>query len=641
MRSLETRSTDIEVRSVIEVLRASVIVLAIAHVATLGVLTVDLRRPRPMGAWAAGMLSIGAAVAGTAFATSHAPVPSVVLAALAATGFLVGYLIVGRHELRPAGVAAWSTFVLMTAAASLWGAHFVATIPVSTLTRGLAWTAVVLVVISAPSALVQIREAWEPLIRTGWRRSPDVERFDLESFPIVSIHVPCHAEPPELVIGTLDRLARLDYPAFEVLVIDNNTTDPELWRPVAAHCAALGPRFRFLHVENITGAKAGALNWALPHTRPDATLIGVVDADYHVEPDWLRRTVGQFQDPTVGFVQCPHAYRDYVNSRFCRMANWEYAVFFAAGMVSLDHHGAGLTVGTMSLIRRAALQDAGGWAEWCLTEDSELSIRIHALGYRSVYLNEPLGRGLIPETFAGYRQQRFRWTYGPVQELRRHLRLFLPGRLARTSRLSWRQRVHHANHGLDVALVGVRTLAVPLGALVGLTMIIRREAVMLPLELWLASTAILVGSLLVRWLTYRHLLNATLRQALGGAFAYLALTHVITIASLTALVGRDVPWRRTAKAKPRSSGRAALQSVRTELLLGLTSWATGATMVAINRQGGVATMLAIGLVVQGATYLAAPAITVIADRELRQVDQQVPNHDPHADTVPCDEHAAA
>ena len=74
----------------------------------------------------------------------------------------------------------------------------------------------------------------------------------------MSVQVPTHAEPPDVVIATLDRLATLDYPNFEVLVIDNNTSDPHLWQPVRDHCDELGDRFRFLHVEGITGAKAGA-----------------------------------------------------------------------------------------------------------------------------------------------------------------------------------------------------------------------------------------------------------------------------------------------------------------------------------------------------------------------------------------------
>lgn len=100
--------------------------------------------------------------------------------------------------------------------------------------------------------------------------------------------------------------------------------------------------------------------------------------------------------------------RDFEGSEYLRRCSWEYAYFFATGMVSRNERDAALTVGAMSVIRRRALEDAGGWAEWCLTEDSELAIRIHALGYSSVYLTQVLGRGLIPETFARYRKQRFR-----------------------------------------------------------------------------------------------------------------------------------------------------------------------------------------------------------------------------------------
>ena len=105
------------------------------------------------------------------------------------------------------------------------------------------------------------------------------------------------------------------------------------------------------------------------------------------------------------------------------------------------------------------------------------------------------GKRAHPRDLRGLRRQRFRWTYGPVQELRRHLRLFLPRPFARDSRLDWRQRVHHANHGLDVALVGVRTLAVPIGALAGASMLVQHERVGMPFALWLAATAMLVGTL--------------------------------------------------------------------------------------------------------------------------------------------------
>ena len=99
-----------------------------------------------------------------------------------------------------------------------------------------------------------------------WRRAQARPLRSAAHYPLVSIHVPTHNEPPLMVMQTLNALARLDYPNFEVIVLDNNTADESLWRPVASHCAALGPRFRFFHIDNVKGFKAGALNKALELT---------------------------------------------------------------------------------------------------------------------------------------------------------------------------------------------------------------------------------------------------------------------------------------------------------------------------------------------------------------------------------------
>jgi cellulose synthase/poly-beta-1,6-N-acetylglucosamine synthase-like glycosyltransferase len=126
----------------------------------------------------------------------------------------------------------------------------------------------------------------------------------------VSIHVPACNEPPELLCETLDALAALDYPDFEVVVVDNNTVDDSVWRPVEAHCARLGPRFRFFHVASLAGFKAGALNFALARTAADAEIVAVIDADYVVRPEWLRDLVPAFGNARTGVVQAPQDYRD-------------------------------------------------------------------------------------------------------------------------------------------------------------------------------------------------------------------------------------------------------------------------------------------------------------------------------------------
>jgi hypothetical protein len=278
----------------------------------------------------------------------------------------------------------------------------------------------------------------------------------------------------------------------------------------------------------------------------------------------------------------------------------------------------------MSVVRRTALADAGGWAEWCLTEDSELAIRVHELGYRSVYLREPFGWGLIPDTFDGYRTQRFRWTYGPVQELRHHWRGFLPARLGGADRLSRAQRIHHANHGLDVAIIGIRLLSWPLALAAGASLVLHHEHVSVPFELWLAATALLVSGLVIRWLQYCRVTGATLPGAIGAIVAYQALGYTIAMASLRAVLGRPAAWHRTdkfRKARRLSRGLATTvtESAIAAVLLG------GAFVLIGYTRGGLATMLAIGLGVQGLGFACTPVVALIAEHALvsRRVDARL------------------
>jgi cellulose synthase/poly-beta-1,6-N-acetylglucosamine synthase-like glycosyltransferase len=541
--------------------------------------------------------------------------PCLVAGALLTCG-ACGYA-AARPALRGAGAAVWIVWLVFGATGALWGLSFLSSLHLSAVTMSLVWVGVGLGALTVPSAIVTTREGWEPLLRSRWDRPRDALLRVPPRQPRVSIHLPCHSEPPHIVIATLNRLAALDYANFEVLVVDNNTSDPRLWEPVRDHCDELGDRFRFFHIDGITGAKAGALNWALRRTDPAAELIGVVDADYQVEPHWLVGIVGYFDDPRMGFVQCPHAYRDFEHSRFGRWANSEYSVFFNAGMVSLNEHNAGLTVGTMSLIRRQALVQAGGWAEWCLTEDSELAIRVHAAGYDSVYLTEPYGRGLIPDTFAAYRRQRFRWTFGPVQEIRRHWRLFLPRWAGATpSRLSRAQKLHHANHGIDVLAVGLRALSVPIAGAVATSMLVHHEHVPVPVELWAASTSVLISSLILRYLVYTRVAGATMLEAVGGTVAFAALSLVITIASLKSALGCRAAWHRTGKFATTRRGLAVLHQVKSETVAALACTVGAVLLVAFAPLGGVITMLAIALLMQAAALFAAALVAVTADRAL-------------------------
>jgi cellulose synthase/poly-beta-1,6-N-acetylglucosamine synthase-like glycosyltransferase/exo-beta-1,3-glucanase (GH17 family) len=245
--------------------------------------------------------------------------------------------------------------------------------------------------------------------------------------PKVSIHIPAYREPPEMLKATLDAVSRLTYPNFECILIVNNTPDPAMTEPVEEHCRTLGDRFKFLNIQKLEGFKAGALRVAMTHTAPDAEIIGIIDADYAVTPDWLSDLVPVFADPKVGLVQAPQDHRDGDRSPLHQVMNGEYAGFFDIGMVQRNEHNAIIVHGTMCLIRRAAMDEAGGWSSDTICEDTDLGLTIIELGWQSHYTNRRYGYGLLPDTFESFKKQRDRWAAGGFQIVKKHWRRFLPG----------------------------------------------------------------------------------------------------------------------------------------------------------------------------------------------------------------------
>ena len=245
--------------------------------------------------------------------------------------------------------------------------------------------------------------------------------------PKVSIHIPAYMEPPEMLKATLDAVARLTYQNFECIIVINNTPSPAMWEPVEEHCRALGERFRFINAPRLDGYKAGALRLAMAQTAADAEIIGIIDSDYAVAPDWLSDLVPAFADPEVGLVQAPQDHRDGDRSPLHHVMNGEYAGFFDVGMVQRNETNAIIVHGTMCLIRRAALEEAGGWSSDTICEDTDLGLTILEQGWVAHYTNRRYGRGLLPDTFEAYKKQRDRWASGGFQIVKKHWRAFLPG----------------------------------------------------------------------------------------------------------------------------------------------------------------------------------------------------------------------
>jgi exo-beta-1,3-glucanase (GH17 family) len=445
-----------------------------------------------------------------------------------------------------------------------------------------------------------------------WRRCPRLAPAAAGAvLPKVSIHIPVCNEPPHMVRQTLDALARLDYPDFEVLVIDNNTDDPALWEPVAEHCARLGARFRFFHLGRWLGFKAGALNFALRETAADAEIIAVLDSDYVVQPDWLRCTAPQFAEPRVGIVQSPQDYRDAGEGRFKRLMFWEYAGFFHIGMVTRNERNAIIQHGTMTLIRAAALREAGGWAEWCIVEDAELGLRLFRHGWQAVYSSRSFGRGVMPDDFSAWCRQRFRWSYGAMQICRRHASaLFSPF----NGELTPGQRWHFITGWMPWVgdALGLFFLLVGLAWSVGL--IVAPMRVEFPIAAFMLPSIGLFGLRLAQLLVlYRARVPCPLPDRLGAAVAGLALSHTIAIAVWKGLLTRGAPFRRTPKMRAAPALVRGLWMARAEFALGLlTLGAMTGVGVAHHMATPEARLWCLVLLTQSLPYAASVFVSVAA-----------------------------
>jgi cellulose synthase (UDP-forming) len=219
----------------------------------------------------------------------------------------------------------------------------------------------------------------------------------------VDVLVPTLNEPPAVLEPTLLAATRIRG-VRRVLVLDDGH------RPEVARIA------QRLGVEYVTrgtraGAKAGNLNHALPKT--DAELIATFDADHIPLPQFLERTTGYFDDPTVAFVQTPQAFYNTDSVTFGR--HWhEQQMFYGCVQPAKNATNSAFYTGTNAVLRRAALADIGGFATGTATEDIHTSLRLHAHGWRSVFVPTPLAYGLEVDNLREYYGTRRRWAAGSL-----------------------------------------------------------------------------------------------------------------------------------------------------------------------------------------------------------------------------------
>lgn len=499
------------------------------------------------------------------------------------------------------GVGAWAATVF-----AFWNSHYFIFGSAFALTLGM--------ILLVPLVLIAMARIDE-IAAVAFGRPPQrllskgkpVENVPENYYPKVSIHIPAYFEPVDMLKQTLDALSRLDYPNYECVVIINNTPDPAFWQPIQDHCRALGERFKFINAEKVQGFKAGALRIAMDRTAADAEIIGILDADYVVEPDWLKDLVPAFADPRVGLVQAPQEHRDGDLSIMHYIMNGEYAGFFDIGMVQRNELNAVIVHGTMCLIRRAAMDMAGGWSSDTICEDSDLGLAIQELGWTTHYTNHRYGAGLLPDTYEAFKKQRHRWAYGGLQIVKKHWRRFLPGasRLTpdqkREYGLGWLNWLGAESLGVVVALLNL--VWVPIVAFADIA--IPDKILTLPI----------IGAFVVSLAHFLSMYRARVAikpgQMLGAMIAAMSVQWTVSRAVAQGLITEHIAFARTSK------GGLSRMSIEFqafwEAVIGTLLVVGAGVLIASNsfRQITEIYIFAGVLVLQSLPFLAAVAIAIL------------------------------
>jgi cellulose synthase/poly-beta-1,6-N-acetylglucosamine synthase-like glycosyltransferase len=422
----------------------------------------------------------------------------------------------------------------------------------------------------------------------GQQRAAGADEFPIDPdwTPHVLVQVASYNEPPAIVENCLESVLRVDYPkgSFLVQLVDDST-DPTTVERLRVFCSLRGVHFQ--HRTNRRGFKGGALNEGLHALARQIDLVAIVDSDYVVEPEFLRVAVQPFRDHDIGFVQTPQAYRNAGPGSIARWYALADAYFYRVIQPVRAKAQSMIFCGTMGIVRRTALESAGGWSGTCVTEDAELSLRLLAGGWRGQYVPKIVGWGLAPDLMSAVRSQHRRWAFGGLQMLRMNREKLS------SAHLSMRQRVDFRMGGLfwvdGLFLCGVT------GALASLV-VATWFGVTLPIGSTAALAVIASAPLLLMLdglVKIRLALRATTKVSIRDALGIMAFWYAIKLNDLRGALrgwwGSKLTFVRTPKESQASVGRSSAfaSAIRGSKVEALVSGALTAILVITADRWGV------------------------------------------------------
>ncbi|HWB20985.1 MAG TPA: glycosyltransferase, partial [Phycisphaerales bacterium] len=245
---------------------------------------------------------------------------------------------------------------------------------------------------------------------------PDGDSACASQLGTVTVQLPMYNER-HVASRIIRAAAALDWPSekLQIQVLDDSTdSSAQIARRTCEELSDAGVNIQYIHRTNRQGYKAGALANGMKSASGE--YIAIFDADFVPAPDFLRRTIPEFDQPGLGMVQARWSHLNRERSILTRVQ----AIFLDAHFIVEQSARASTGKwfnfnGTAGVWRRTCIDAAGGWQHDTLTEDTDLSYRAQLAGWRFKFLNHVACPAELPPTVSAFLSQQHRWQKGLVQ----------------------------------------------------------------------------------------------------------------------------------------------------------------------------------------------------------------------------------
>lgn len=240
--------------------------------------------------------------------------------------------------------------------------------------------------------------------------------------PFVSIIVPVYNEGV-VVQDSIRSLLDLDYADYEIIVVNDGSTDNtyELAKEMVGYHEGRYGKIKVSLISKPNGGKARALNAGISYSKAEFVLC--MDGDSQLTEDTLKMAVRHFSDPKIGAVagnvkvmNRKRFFTDLQALEYIEGLNMARAAQSFLKIVNI-------IPGPIGLFRKKAIEEVGYYSSDTFAEDADLTLKILARGWRIYYEPRSISWTEAPAKLDQLLKQRYRWTRGILQALRKHKRL--------------------------------------------------------------------------------------------------------------------------------------------------------------------------------------------------------------------------